>query len=76
MGDVTPDTLRELRQRLGAAENKDEISQAELARRIGANNVTVWRWEKGIAAPRGVAVAALRRLMLGVDMNGHKDRAE
>lgn len=55
--------IRLLRQRLGAREGRKEISQAELARRLGANNITVWRWEKGVSRPTGVAAEALRRLM-------------
>lgn len=68
MGDITAETIKELRRRLGESEGAKEISQAELARRIGANNVTVWRWERGHAAPRGIAIRSLRRLMEGVGM--------
>lgn len=71
---VTPETLRELRRRLGAREGKPEISQAELARRLGANNMTVWRWEQGRARPRGIAVATLQRMMAEVGMDDKRGR--
>lgn len=73
MGDITPESLKELRHRLGEAEGGKDISQAELARRIGANGVTVWRWESGIAKPSGIAARSVRLLMDKVGMNGYHE---
>lgn len=37
----------------------EEITQAELARRLGVTPVTVWRWEHGQGAPGPVQQAKL-----------------
>lgn len=47
------------RRELIAKLSGEEITQAELARRLGVTPVTVWRWEHGQGAPGPVQQAKL-----------------
>lgn len=44
-------SLVEIGQRIEAARNAQRINRAELARRVGVDVSTVWRWEHGKTLP-------------------------
>jgi len=48
--------IRELRKAKG-------WTQAELARKLGTDNVTVSRWERGVSSPRPMARRQLKELL-------------
>ena len=58
--ELTPDTVRALRQRLG-------VTQDQLAARLGCSTQAVSFWERGTRTPTGLYAAALRRLMAETD---------
>lgn len=55
MDAITPAGIRRMRNRLG-------WTQADLARRLGTDPVTVSRWERGVTRPRPSARKRLRDL--------------
>lgn len=52
--------------RLAELREANGLSQGDIARHLGVNQSTVWRWEAGEYRPRGKHAVALREL-LGVD---------
>lgn len=54
--ELTPDTIRALRRRLG-------VTQDELAARLGCSTQAVSFWERGTRTPTGLYAQAIRRLM-------------
>ncbi len=58
--ELTPDTVRALRQRLG-------VTQDQLAARLGCSTQAVSFWERGTRTPTGLYAAALRQLMAETD---------
>jgi DNA-binding transcriptional regulator YiaG len=60
MPDLTPDTIRDLRRRLG-------LTQAALAARIGCSSIAVSLWERGERTPTGLYAKAVRDLMATTD---------
>ncbi len=54
--ELTPDTVRALRQRLG-------VTQDQLAARLGGSTQAVSFWERGTRTPTGLYAQAVRRLM-------------
>ena len=52
---MTPEQIRELRKAL-------QLTQQQLAEKIGAQQHTVARWEAGLHEPKGAYAKALREL--------------
>ncbi|MWD26256.1 helix-turn-helix domain-containing protein [Aquicoccus sp. SCR17] len=61
-------TIRELRRRLG-------ITQHQLADRIGVDQGTISRWERGVENPRPRRAARLRQLLVRDEERRHMDRS-
>jgi transcriptional regulator with XRE-family HTH domain len=53
--------------RLRAYRSRHDITQEELARRLGCTARTVRRWEEGDASPTGLYKQAVERLIGGKD---------
>jgi transcriptional regulator with XRE-family HTH domain len=51
---------RAIRERAG-------ISRLEVARELGVDESTIWRWEKGATLPRGEVVSRYSRLLRLLD---------
>lgn len=45
------------------------MSQSELARRVGVDRVTVWRWESGVQRPEQSAIVQLVATALDLDLD-------
>lgn len=60
---LTPDTIRDLRRRLGLTQTDFAKRLNETIPGLGVNQGTVARWETGKHRPSGVAAAAIRDLM-------------
>jgi DNA-binding transcriptional regulator YiaG len=56
MPELTPETIRALRQRLG-------LTQAGLAERLGCTTQAVAFWEQGRRSPTGLYAREVRRLL-------------
>jgi DNA-binding transcriptional regulator YiaG len=52
---MSPEEIRKLRDALG-------LTQAAFAERIGAQRVTIARWEIGVSQPKGLYLQALEKL--------------
>jgi DNA-binding transcriptional regulator YiaG len=53
---ITPEEIKKYRE-------KNKLTQADLAEKIGVRGNTVWRWEKGRSNVSRLAVKALKKLM-------------
>jgi DNA-binding transcriptional regulator YiaG len=58
------EALKNLRQVFEMTGGAKEITQAELARRLGVSLSTVCKWEQGIRSPRGLYKAKVDRLLV------------
>lgn len=56
MADLTAETIRAVRQRLG-------LTQAQFAERLGCSTQAVSFWERGARTPTGLYARAVRRLL-------------
>lgn len=52
-----------------AAREGAGLSRPEMARRVGVDRVTVWRWETGKQRPEDVATAQAFAVALGLDLD-------
>jgi DNA-binding transcriptional regulator YiaG len=59
---LTPETIRETRRRLGLTQAAFAALLRETVPGLGTTRVTVNRWENGVHPPDGVAAAVIRRL--------------
>jgi len=56
---MAPKDIRALREALG-------LTQQQFAKRIGAQRVTVARWETGLTRPKGLYLQALEKVRANV----------
>ena len=61
--------------RIRKARHDSDLSQSELARRIGCNPLTIYRWEHDIAIPRGAHRNLLKQI-LSVRVDASQDEQE
>jgi DNA-binding transcriptional regulator YiaG len=66
---MTPQQIRKLRQTL-------QLTQQQLADRIGARQHTVARWETGVNEPKGAYAMLLRQLSDKVKRRGIRKKAD
>ena len=62
---MSPEEIKELRQRLGLSQNK-------FARKVGVTQITVYNWEQGKTTPPEPTLNLLKLFKEQIENNGNK----